>query len=151
MLVCHACHSATSSNLCGLQGDLAAAPAATPAADTAQQQTAAAKPSQAEAANKAQPSKFAKSIQDMDTGGGVQQAGARDSSKTVFVRALPADASQDQLHLAFTKFGKLRSCRLAASFATLWFLLEHFIQWELLTPIPDSVVHPVSLPCPTWQ
>jgi RNA recognition motif-containing protein len=40
-----------------------------------------------------------------------KQQVARDSSKTVFVRSLPPDVSQDQLNLAFTKFGKLRACR----------------------------------------
>ena len=41
------------------------------------------------------------------------EAPARDSSKTVFVRALPLDVSQDQLRLVFNKFGKLRACRSA--------------------------------------
>lgn len=90
-------------------------PAAKAGADVAQKQTAAAKPGQVEAASKAEPSKLVKGRQGTDDG--AQQAPARDSSKTVFVRALPADASQDQLHLAFSKFGKLRSCRYA-SFAT---------------------------------
>ena len=97
-------------------------PAAKTEADTTQSQTAAAKPSQAEVGNETQPSKLAKGSQIADRG--AQQPGARDSSKTVFVRALPADASQDQLHLAFTKFGKLRSCRLAASF-DIWFSSLH--------------------------
>ena len=47
-------------------------------------------------------------------GGRLQaEAETRDSSKTVFVRALPPDVSQDQLHLTFKKFGKLRACRYA--------------------------------------
>ncbi len=41
---------------------------------------------------------------------GSEQA-PRDSSKTVFVRSLPPDVSQDQLNIAFRKFGKLRACR----------------------------------------
>lgn len=88
-------------------------PAVKAGVDAAQQQTAAAKPGQVEAASKVEPSKLAKGRLGMDDG--AQQAPARDSSKTVFVRALPADASQDQLHLAFSKFGKLRSCRLVAA------------------------------------
>ena len=40
-----------------------------------------------------------------------QQQAARDSSKTVFVRSLPPDVSQDQLQIAFRQFGKLRACR----------------------------------------
>ncbi|KAL0051511.1 hypothetical protein WJX82_008930 [Trebouxia sp. C0006] len=47
-----------------------------------------------------------------------QQQAARDSSKTVFVRSLPPDVSQDQLNLAFTKFGKLRACRLVINKAS---------------------------------
>lgn len=81
-------------------------------AEAAGKQSTAAKSSPADGGSKEQPGKLAKGSQ--DTAGGGQQAGARDSSKTVFVRALPADASQDQLHLAFSKFGKLRSCRSAA-------------------------------------
>lgn len=84
--------------------------------DAAQKQSAATKPGQVEAASKAEPSKLAKANPGADVG--AQQAPVRDSSKTVFVRALPADASQDQLHLAFSKFGKLRSCRYT-SFASL--------------------------------
>ena len=98
-------------NICGCQEEPLVPDAAKTEADTTQKQTAAAQPSQAEVGSKAQPSKLAKGSQNAD--GGAQQAGARDSSKTVFVRALPADASQDQLHLAFSKFGKLRSCRFA--------------------------------------
>ncbi|KAL0026427.1 hypothetical protein WJX79_009181 [Trebouxia sp. C0005] len=47
-----------------------------------------------------------------------KQQAARDSSKTVFVRSLPPDVSQDQLNLAFTKFGKLRACRLVMNKAS---------------------------------
>ncbi|DBA82043.1 TPA: hypothetical protein ACH3X1_007738 [Trebouxia sp. C0004] len=47
-----------------------------------------------------------------------KQQVARDSSKTVFVRSLPPDVSQDQLNLAFTKFGKLRACRLVMNKAS---------------------------------
>ena len=99
--------------MCGnmIQAEPAVTPAATAEAKTAQKQTAAVKPGQAEVGTKAPPNKLAKGTQDTADGG--EPAGARDSSKTVFVRALPADASQDQLKLAFTKFGKLRSCRLA--------------------------------------
>lgn len=81
--------------------------------DAARKQTTAAKSSSADGVTKGQPTKIARGSD--DTAGGAQQAGGRDSSKTVFVRALPADASQDQLHLAFSKFGKLRSCRFAAA------------------------------------
>ncbi|KAL3142888.1 hypothetical protein ABBQ38_003176 [Trebouxia sp. C0009 RCD-2024] len=102
------------------KGEAAVAPAVAPKlmklagapeeAEAAGKQSTAAKSSPADGGSKEQPGKLAKGSQ--DTAGGGQQAGARDSSKTVFVRALPADASQDQLHLAFSKFGKLRSCRL---------------------------------------
>ncbi|KAL3151924.1 hypothetical protein ABBQ32_001053 [Trebouxia sp. C0010 RCD-2024] len=104
-----------------LEGEAAVAPAVAPKllkpagrapeeAEAAGKQSTAAKSSPADGVSKDQPGKLAKGSQ--NTAGGGQQAGARDSSKTVFVRALPADVSQDQLHLAFSKFGKLRSCRL---------------------------------------
>lgn len=112
-------------------------PAAKAGADAAQKQSAAAKPGQVEAAKKAELSKFAKGRQGAD--GGAQQAAARDSSKTVFVRALPADASQDQLHLAFSKFGKLRSCRLVASFAILSPLFQaHVCIVVQILPLADE-------------
>ena len=60
------------------------------------------------AASKVQPERPGKNV---DASG--EGAGARDSSKTVFVRSLPPDVSQDQLHIAFKKFGKLRACRSA--------------------------------------
>lgn len=101
-------------------------PAAKVEAHAAQKQTAAAKPSQAEVGNITQPSKLAKGSQNADDG--AQQPGVRDSSKTVFVRALPADASQDQLHLAFSKFGKLRSCRLAVPSAISSLLFQQCVQ-----------------------
>lgn len=62
--------------------------------------------------SKAEPAKVEKGSKDT---AGEGQAGLRDSSHTVFVRALPPDVSQDQLHLAFKKFGKLRACRFDAA------------------------------------
>ena len=71
--------------------------------------------------SKAQPAKLEKKSK--DTAGDGQQAGRQDSRHTVFVRALPPDVSQDQLHLAFKKFGKLRACRFDAAAQSFLILL----------------------------